>query len=268
MATESKRIAIVLYQYSVVVKGIEKKLEEAGYQIEIIENFGLIKAHALQTDLFVVYLPGEILEDAVKLENFKKICTAIEGVNGKMLIIGEKKIHEELLSIVPAIRTCPWIDRPVDMEVLCPAIDKAIASEQAPAPAEPAAPAAAATAASDKKSILIVDDDPSYASMVREWIKDEYQVDIVTTGGQAVKFLFRKKVSLILLDYEMPVVDGPQVLSMFRQDPKMSKIPVVFLTGVGTKEAVQRVMSLQPDGYILKSTTREDLLKFLKEKIG
>ena len=76
-----------------------------------------------------------------------------------------------------------------------------------------------------------------------------------------------KKVDLILLDYEMPVVDGPQVLQMLRQEPATEKIPVIFLTGIGTKEAVSRVMALKPDGYILKTTPRGDLLGFLQKKL-
>ena len=85
---------------------------------------------------------------------------------------------------------------------------------------------------------------------------------------QAIKFLLKRPVDLILLDYEMPIVDGPQVLQMLRQEPATEHIPVIFLTGVGTKEAVQRVMSLKPDGYILKSTSRDNLLKYLYGKLG
>ncbi len=119
--------------------------------------------------------------------------------------------------------------------------------------------------------ILIVDDDPAYAKIVREWIRDKYKVDIVTAGMQAISFLLKlpenDQVDLILLDYEMPVVDGPQVLQMLRQEPGTASIPVIFLTGNGTKEAVTRVMGLKPDGYLLKSTQKNDLLKFLKDRL-
>ncbi len=108
--------------------------------------------------------------------------------------------------------------------------------------------------------------------MVREWIKDIYRVDIVTAGMQAITFLVKVKendpVDLILLDYEMPVVDGPQVLQMLKQEPMTANIPVVFLTGIGTKEAVSRVMELKPEGYILKSTTRDELRSYLSGKLG
>ena len=118
----------------------------------------------------------------------------------------------------------------------------------------------------EKKRILIVDDDPAYAMMVRTWIKESYRADVVTGGMQAIRFLSRNPVDLILLDYEMPSVDGPQVLQMLREDPLTKDIPVVFLTGVGEKDSIDHVLALNPSGYLPKATTRVDLLNYLKEK--
>jgi CheY-like chemotaxis protein len=72
------------------------------------------------------------------------------------------------------------------------------------------------------------------------------------------------KVDLILLDYEMPVTDGPQVLEMLRADPDTKDIPVIFLTGKGDKESVMSVVSLKPDGYFLKTMGKKDLLEKIK----
>ena len=112
-----------------------------------------------------------------------------------------------------------------------------------------------------KQKILIVDDDPSYAKMVREWIKDVYRVDIVTAGMQAITFLLKNPVDLILLDYEMPITTGPQVMEMIRSEPGSSDIPIIFLTGKSDKESVLSVMALKPQGYMLKSMTREQILE-------
>ncbi|MBO5515090.1 MAG: response regulator, partial [Schwartzia sp.] len=149
----------------------------------------------------------------------------------------------------PQWETFAWLDRPVKMDELELAVKAAIASE-------------------GKKTILVVDDDPSYAKMVREWLREVYHVCTVTGGMNAIKFLLATPVDIILLDYEMPVVDGPQVLQMLRQEPATKEIPVIFLTGVDTREGVERVMALKPDGYILKSTTKEKLLEYLRGKIG
>ena len=74
----------------------------------------------------------------------------------------------------------------------------------------------------------------------------------------------QNQIDLILLDYGMPVVDGPQILEMLRSDTLTANIPVVFLTGIGTKESITRAMSLKPQGYILKTASKEELLKSLE----
>ncbi len=169
-----------------------------------------------------------------------------------IIYIGEQNFKDDFIRAFPKADGYPWVNRPIDMEMLPDTVEKAFANPHQ---------------AAEKKKILLVDDDPSYATMVREWIKDDYQVYVVTAGMQAITFLLKKKVDLILLDYEMPVVDGPQVLQMLRQEEDTKDIPVVFLTGVGTREGVQRVMELKPEGYVLKSTTKDNLLSFLKEKL-
>ncbi len=66
---------------------------------------------------------------------------------------------------------------------------------------------------------------------------------------------------LILLDYEMPVTSGPQVLEMLRSEPKTAKIPVIFLTCKGDRDSVVQVLALKPEGYILKSSGRDKLVE-------
>ncbi len=249
MLRTGKNITILLYQYSVVISGIERRLKDAGYNVEVLETFEQIPKYMDRTDVFLTYLPNDIMESEVKQERLTYICRQISERNGRLILMGENGVHRRLKVMVPLILNNTWIDFPVNIEELLSQIKNVISSK-------------------DAKSILIVDDDPSYAGMVREWIKDEYRVDIVTAGMQAIKFLLKKPVDLILLDYEMPVVDGPQVLQMLRQEDATKDIPVVFLTGVGTKEGVERVMELKPSGYILKTTTREKLLVSLERVLG
>ncbi len=116
-----------------------------------------------------------------------------------------------------------------------------------------------------KKRILIVDDDPNYISLVREWLKDTYKVSMVASGLQAIKWLGKNTVDLILLDFEMPVTSGPQVLEMLRSEDETRSIPVIFLTGKGDKESVMEVVALKPEGYFLKTIKKEELMANLNE---
>ena len=116
-----------------------------------------------------------------------------------------------------------------------------------------------------KKKVLIIDDDFTYGQTVITWLKSDYDIEAVTDGMSGIAYLMNNKVDLVLLDYEMPVVDGPKILEMLRIHPDTSSIPVIFLTGNGTKEGIMRVMSLKPQGYVLKTTTRQDLKASLKD---
>ncbi len=252
-----KSIGILIYQTSVIVKGFEKNLAEAGYRIATLTgDFHRLEDLTETVDIFIGYLPGEIPSDKGKLDTLSTITETIKASGKGLILIGEKHDHDDVLRAVPEIRDFLWMDRPVDIETLKETITKELNGNKTPGV---------------KKRILIVDDDPSYARMVKEWIKDSYKVDIVTAGMKAISFLLKvpenEKVDLILLDYEMPVVDGPQVFQMLRQDSATADIPVIFLTGVGTREGVARVLELKPDGYLLKSTPREDILGYLKKKL-
>ena len=244
----------MLFQFSVVVKGMERRLSELGYHVDMLtENFDLVEKLSSSTDLFLIYLPNDIMDDMIKQKTLAGIIRKIKDNGRSIIILGERKYHEELSAALPAIDEYGWLDRPVDSGVLASAVEKAISNGGEAKP---------------KRRILIVDDDPSYAGMVREWIKEYYKADIVTAGMQAIAFLLKNKVDLVLLDYEMPVANGPQVLQMLRQEPATKDIPVIFLTGVGTKEEVERVMALRPDGYVLKSTTRDNLLVYIGKILG
>ncbi len=251
-AKAKRKVNIIVFQFSVVMKGIEKKLLEAGYEVASVPvGYSYLEEELERTkdSVFLIYLSDEL----EKMPDLAGLIDLIDAAKHKLIFIGEKDKHEEFEREVQRIHGHDWLNRPVEMEKLIPLID----SDDMPI-----------GGGSEKKRILIVDDDPSYAKMVREWIKDWYRVDIVTAGMQAISFLLKNKVDLILLDYEMPVVDGPQVLQMLRQDPETKHIPIVFLTGVGTREGVARVLELKPDGYMLKSSTRQEIMSFLNKKLG
>lgn len=252
---DKKKIALVLQQYSIVIKGIERKLKELEYEVTIIHpESDLLRAISENTDLFILYLPKDSKtdeEEEMVFQMLLQVCDVMQTYKKSMVLIGEKSYRNNLMAVHPLLRESEWVDRPVNMRALELAVERALSNE----------------GQEIKKQILIVDDDPTYAGMVRTWIKEFYKTDILTSGKQVLMFLDKKKVDLILLDYEMPVMNGTQVFKMLRRDSLTADIPVVFLTGVGSAEEVKQVLALKPDGYVLKSTTREQLLEYLKEKL-
>lgn len=119
---------------------------------------------------------------------------------------------------------------------------------------------AAASAQEERKRVLIIDDDPMMLKLIKEHLHDTYDVATAISGKIARKFLETKKVHLILLDYEMPVENGPEVLTKIRENEALRNIPVVFLTGITEKEKISQALKLRPQGYLLKPIDREKLL--------
>ncbi len=112
----------------------------------------------------------------------------------------------------------------------------------------------------NRKNILVVDDNGAMLRNVKGWLGDKYNVIPANSGSRAMKYLANNRPDLILLDYEMPVVDGSQVLGMIREDMDNSDIPVIFLTSKGDKESVMKVMNLKPAGYLLKTMSPEQII--------
>ena len=170
--------------------------------------------------------------------------------NLQMLLVGEKNDVQHLERRFSGDLIYKTFIRPVDNEKFSETIKEYMNK---------------ADAGELRKSILVVDDDPQYLMLVREWLKDYYKVSMANSGLQALKWLGNNKVDLILLDHEMPVTSGPQVLEMLRSDHETRSIPVMFLTGKSDKESVMAVVALKPEGYILKSVSKEELVLKLQE---
>lgn len=110
-----------------------------------------------------------------------------------------------------------------------------------------------------KKHILVVDDSGDMLRAIKGWLSDTYHISIVNSGTNAILFLANHKPDLILLDYEMPLCTGAQIMEMIRAETNTRTIPIMFLTGKSDMESVRKVLSLKPEGYMLKSASPEEI---------
>ncbi|MBF0194704.1 MAG: response regulator [Magnetococcales bacterium] len=82
----------------------------------------------------------------------------------------------------------------------------------------------------NKPKILIVDDVPGNVRTLAEILNNDYQVIMATSGQIALKALANQEINLVLLDIEMPDMDGYEVCKRLKADKKNSNIPVIFVT--------------------------------------
>lgn len=119
----------------------------------------------------------------------------------------------------------------------------------------------------DRHRVLVIDDATIIHKTIKSYLDSRYEVATAISGKIALRFLNTKEVSLILLDYEMPDMNGPAVLEELRKDPYLATIPVVFLTGINDVEKIKNALALKPQGYLLKPVERDSLLAKIRELI-
>lgn len=113
-------------------------------------------------------------------------------------------------------------------------------------------------------SVLVVDDNAILLRTVKDMLADDYNVSIAVSGAQAFMSIEKHKPDVIILDYEMPIVDGEEVFRLLREDEKSRDIPVIFLTASADREVVTRLVSLNPDGYMLKPPNKQKMIGMVK----
>ncbi|MBR1597648.1 MAG: response regulator [Lachnospiraceae bacterium] len=237
-----------------IPKAIIKKLKEARFEITCIpDNVDDIANNRNKAEMIIYYVADdseqvlrstEYLLELMKTEH-KSLCLAGDPFN----MSKTKKLngYELINGLFP---------RPINIDNLVIKMQKLTDSHRE---------------FHREKNILIIDDDNDFLKVMFNWLKYTYKVDCVHSGTEALKFLERFRPDLILLDYEMPEFDGYQVLDQVRRNPLTSQVPIIFLTGKNDKESVMRIIKRKPDGYLLKSMRKDELLysldKFFKMSI-
>jgi CheY-like chemotaxis protein len=110
-------------------------------------------------------------------------------------------------------------------------------------------------------NVLLVEDDPGDVLMTREAFEENLhnRLDVVTDGAAALDYLRHEepyadapRPDLILLDLNLPRIDGREVLAEIKGDPNLRQIPVVVLTTSQADEDVLRSYQLHANAYVTK----------------
>ena len=238
-----------------MINAIVGNITSAGMEVlQCDASVNEFKAYKDSGDFYLFYMGNYIDEVSEFLVYLKDTCLENEK---QLILVGSHDEMEIASKSLPPNVISDFLERPLDMEKLLNILEKAREKNEA---------------VFRKKSILLVDDDANYLQMVKGWLDEKYRVVVVSSGMQAITYIANHKPDLILLDYEMPITSGPQVLQMLKSEPNSKGIPVIFLTGKGDKESVMKVLELRPAGYILKSMPKADILSsidnFFEEQKG
>lgn len=118
--------------------------------------------------------------------------------------------------------------------------------------------------------ILIVEDDVQLSKLVRDWLKlERHESEIVNDGQEAIERLKVYEYDLIILDLELPVIGGMEILKQFRADGK--KTPVLILTGRTTIDDKEVGLDAGADDYLTKPFHAKELtarIRALMRRVG
>jgi two-component system alkaline phosphatase synthesis response regulator PhoP len=113
---------------------------------------------------------------------------------------------------------------------------------------------------SDKRKILIVDDEPNVRRLVCTMLKKKFTVLEAEDGGQAIDMACIEKPDLILMDIMMPKMDGYTSCYAIKNEPTTRSIPILMLSAIDLKLNLKLSQEIGADGYITKPFTRRALL--------
>ncbi|MFC1643804.1 PleD family two-component system response regulator [Candidatus Omnitrophota bacterium] len=109
--------------------------------------------------------------------------------------------------------------------------------------------------------ILVVDDDHALVDLLeRLLVHKEYEVLKAYSGEEALKIVSEESVDLVLLDIELPGVDGIWVTRRLRQDEKTRMIPIIMITGHAEKEYKIKGIEAGADDFITKPVDIDEVL--------
>ena len=124
-------------------------------------------------------------------------------------------------------------------------------------------------------AVLLVEDDPGDVLITREALSGsavEHDIHVVGDGEQAIAFLHQEgehtdapRPDLILLDLNLPRLDGREVLQIVKEDDSLRRIPVVVLTTSKSEEDISRSYDLHANAYVVKPSDVGDFQGVVRE---
>lgn len=119
----------------------------------------------------------------------------------------------------------------------------------------------------NRRHIVVVDDNPVNLNLAEGMLKNIYKVTKLICGEQLLKLLTRVKPDMILLDIQMPGMNGYETLQKIKENPQWKNIPVIFITGQKDIESEQEGFRLGAQDFIRKPFHTEVVLSRIHSQL-
>lgn len=213
---------------------VKNALEKENIMVsEIMPDIDVLKSMKDESDIIVMFLTDEEAYSTSFFIYLKDVC-----YNKKdLFVLGSPVQIRELEKYIPKDAIAMEFERPFNSKDVALAINMLNSTDRADG---------------KMREILIIDDDPVYLKAIKNILSDTYSVKAANSGMDGIAYISKHRPDLVLLDYEMPVVNGDTVIKMFDENEDTRDIPVIFLTGKDDRDTVMKLLELKPAGYLLK----------------
>ena len=114
-------------------------------------------------------------------------------------------------------------------------------------------------------SALVVDDQPFFTTMLRTVLQQQgFRVFVANSGPDGIKLAKKNPPDIIVLDIEMPGMDGFAVCEKLREDAALKNIPIVILTGTNNPKLNEKAFKAGADITAMKSLSAERLVNMIR----
>jgi CheY-like chemotaxis protein len=117
----------------------------------------------------------------------------------------------------------------------------------------------------EKPLLLIVDDEAVIIKILVSILKKQYQLGVAKNGVQALEYIEHNIPDLILLDLQMPEMDGFEVCSRLKADTRTKNIPIIFLSGMSKDEDTSQAQNMGVVDFIYKPFDAMEIMESIKK---
>lgn len=242
-----RQLSLIASIESFLTRSLEDRLREAGYTTEVVSpDVKSLPDTSADSMGYIIFLDGDVVSN---LSVMVMLRDMVMERDVPVFLVGRPDEIVATEKSIPQGQIKGTFSRPVDINRIFEFIIGYYTFYRD----------------EDRKTILAVDDSGTMLRSIKGLFEDKYQVMLANSAAMAIKCITLHKPDLILLDYDMPIVNGKQVLEMIRSENDFESVPVMFLTGLDDSDAARDVTMLRPEAYLLKSMPPREIRSAVDE---
>ena len=225
---------------------------------------GAAAVAAMQLNSFDMLLMDADMPDIDGIETLQRIGDDAELAAVPPLLMVTAYAREHRFQAAELIRTTPFIDKPVNPYLLRSAVLGALGLEAGQAAVKLAPPPSFAVQRIRGAHVLVVDDNNINLQVASEILQRAgVRSDLAGSGDEAARMINERRYDAVLMDIQMPDMDGYQATALIRADERHATLPIIAMTAHAVAGYRERCLNMDMNDYVTKPINPETLYTVL-----